>query len=105
MADPFHDRADDREVARPIDARDPEADRRRDDRPVPDRVLHHPVQHLLDFELARRLQVRAAAARLGDDVALLVGQQADRLGSTRIQTEHMNHENFLGRAKTIWAAL
>ena len=60
------------------------------DRRVADRLLHHLVQHLLDRELARGVQVRAGAARLGDDRPLFVGEQAHRLGAARIDAEHVH---------------
>ena len=58
---------------------------------VADRLLHHFVEDLLDFELAERLEVGAAAARFGEDLAASVGQLADGLGAARVDSENVNH--------------
>ena len=76
-------------IARPIDAGNPQADRRRHDRPLAERVLHHLIQDLLDLELAHRLQIGAAAARLGNDPPVAVSQLADRLGAAGIDADHV----------------
>jgi hypothetical protein len=47
------------------------------------------MQHFLYLEFARRLQVRAAAARFADDAAILVGEQTHRFCAARIYAEHM----------------
>jgi len=53
---------------------------------IADRLLHHLVEDLLHFELARRLQVGAAAARLGEHHAGVVGELADGLGAARVDS-------------------
>ena len=53
MIAPHHAR-----IVRPIDAGDAETDRGGDDRPIAQRLLHHFVEDLLDFELADGLGSR-----------------------------------------------
>ena len=62
VADPPHDAAITVAIVRPIDARDAQTDRRRYDAAFANRLVHHVVEHLLDFELAGRLEVGAACA-------------------------------------------
>ena len=73
-----------------VDAGNAEANRRGTDVAVADRGIHHVVEHFLDFELARRLEVRAAAACLSDDLTLPVGEQAHRFCAARIDAEHVH---------------
>jgi hypothetical protein len=80
-----------RQVPRPIDAGDAKADSGGDDHAIADRLLHHLVQDLLDFELADRLQVRAAAPCLGQDGAVFSGEKTDRLRSACVQAQHVQH--------------
>ena len=89
-ADAPHDAAHGLGVGLAIDAGDAEADRRRLHIALAERRVHHRVEHLLDLELAGRLQVRAAAARLGDDAAVLVREQADGLGPAGIDAQHVH---------------
>ena len=74
----------------PVDACNAEADGGRLNVAIADRLLHYAMQHLLDFELARRLQVRAAASHLGDDATALVRQNTNGLRSARIDAEHVH---------------
>ena len=67
VADARHDAADDRFVRRAIDARDAQADRRRNDARAFERALHHGVEDLLERELACSLEVRALLAPLRED--------------------------------------
>ena len=60
------------------------ADRRFDDR----------VEHLLDLELAVRLQVGAAAATFADDAAIAIGEVTDGLRASGIDAEHI-HDHSL----------
>ena len=53
------------------------------------------MEHLFDFELAGGLQVGAAASSLGEDGAILVGEQAHRLGAARVDAEDMHHDDML----------
>ena len=78
-------------IVRPIDAGDAEADRDRAHVERADGLLHHVVEDLLDFELADRLEVRAAAARFGDHRAVLVGEEADGLGAAGVDSEDVEH--------------
>ena len=80
-------------VVRPIDAGDAEADRGRAIVEIADRLLHHLVEDLLDLELADGLQVRAAAARLRQHLAALVGELTDRLGPARVDAQYVNHSS------------
>ena len=91
VADALHDPLDDRGIVRTVDPGDAQADGGRANVEAADRLLHHVVEHLLDFELADRLQVGAAAARLGDHRAVLVGQEADGLGAARVNSEYVEH--------------
>ena len=49
------------------------------------------MEDLLDLELADRLQVGAAAARLGEERAVRVGEQADRLRAAGVDAEDVDH--------------
>ena len=76
---------------------------------IADRLVHHVVQHLLDLQLAGRLQVGAAGARLGDERAVLVRELTDRLRAARIDAEDVNHDQDAGRqlhqnAQSTWLA-
>ena len=90
-ADAPHDPRDDDRVFRTIDAGDAEADRRRHDAALADRLLHDVVQDLLDLQLAGRLQVGAARRALGDERAVFVRELAHRLRAARVDAENMNH--------------
>ncbi len=72
-----------------IDAGHPQGDGRRRQQAIADDAVHHRVQGLLDLELPRRLQVGAAGARLVEDAAFEVGEQAHRLGAARVETDHV----------------
>ena len=64
VADAAHDAAHDRFVGRAIDARDAEADGRRNDAGALERLFHDRMKDLLERELSGALQVRAFFARL-----------------------------------------
>jgi hypothetical protein len=81
---------DGRRVLRAIDARDPKADRVGTHIAIANCGIHHMMQHFLDLELAGRLEIRAAAARFPDHIALPVGKQADGLGAARVYSEHVH---------------
>jgi CubicO group peptidase (beta-lactamase class C family) len=85
-----HDAANGRGVRLPIDAGNAKANCGWLDVAVPDRLLHDAMQHLLDFELARGLEVGSATARFGDEVASLVGKETHRLRSARVDAEHVH---------------
>ena len=72
-----------------IDAGHPQGDGRRRRQAIADDAVHHRVQDLLDLELPRRLQVGAAGARLVEDAAFEVGEQAHRLGAACVETDHV----------------
>ena len=63
----------------------------RDDGAVADGLLHDVMEDLLHFELADGLEVGAAAARFGEDVAFLVRQLTDGLGAAGVDAENVNH--------------
>ena len=84
------DREHDSRIVGPVDPGDAEADAGRPDVEIADRLLHDVVEDLLDLELARRLQVGAAAAGLGQDVAVLVGQLTDGLGASGVDAEYVD---------------
>ena len=52
------------------------------------------MEHLLDFELARGLQVRAAAARFGEHRSGVVGEQAHRLRAAGIDSQHVHRCHY-----------
>ncbi len=106
-ADAAHDAGDDGVVVRAVDAGDAEADGGRR-RPLAGQdAVHHLVEHFLDFELAQRLQVRAGPAGRRTHPSVAVGQQADGLGSSSVDTQHEHgRESGGGRieARGPWAA-
>jgi hypothetical protein len=89
MAEPAEDAADHRLVVGPVDARD--AEPHCGDRAALGQGLHDVVEDLLDLELAVGLEVRAASPLLRQDLARLVREQADRLGSARVDPDHVAH--------------
>src|SRR5262249_42377464 len=93
VANPAHDRADRPVLIRSIDAGDAEADCRRRDRAIADRLLHHLVQDLLDGELACGMKIRAGAARFADDRTCGVGEKAHRLRAACVDAKNMHEEN------------
>ena len=89
-ADASHDAAHDLGVPGPVGAGDAEADRVGHDVRSSKGVFHDVMEDLLHFELARRLQVGAAAARPRQDDALPVREEANRLRTAGIEAEDMN---------------
>ena len=89
MSDPAHDPAHRRRVVGTIHAGDAQTNRRRDDPAIAEGLLHHAIEDLLDFELAQRLEVGAAATRFGQDPAVGVGQLTDRLGAAGVDADDM----------------
>ena len=89
-SDAAHDPAHGRGVGLAIDAGNAETDGRRLQIPIAERLFHHRVQDLLELEFARRLQVGAAAARLGDDAPALVRKQTDRLRSASVDAQDVH---------------
>ena len=58
------------------------------------RLLHHVMEDLLDLELADGLQVGAAAPRLREHFAVLVGQLAHGLGAACVDAEDVHHPSY-----------
>jgi hypothetical protein len=58
--------------------------------PIADRLLHHRVQDFLELQFAGCLQVRAAAASLGDDAPVLVCKETDRLRSASVNAKDVH---------------
>ena len=85
VANALHDRRDHPGVVRPIDTGDTEADGGRTDVAVADGLLHDAMEHLLDLELADRLEVRPRTACFGDQDAVVVGELAHRLGAAGVK--------------------
>lgn len=90
---PSQNRSHEPRIVRSIDAGNAETERARDDIAVTERLLDDLVQDLLDFELAVRLQVRAATAPFPHDAAVRIGEIGDRLGAAGIDSEdvHLGH--------------
>ena len=93
LADAAHDRAHDLRFVFAIDARDSEADRRRRHAAIADRVLHHLVQHLLDAELARGVEIGAGTASFRDDQSALIREQTHGLRAAGIDADDV-HRRF-----------
>ena len=90
-ADAPHDAAHDDRILRPIDAGNPETDRRRHNPATADRLGHDVVDDLLDVQLACGLKIGAARARLRDEGAVFVRELAHGLRAARIDAENMQH--------------
>ena len=95
MADPAHDRADGLRFVLTVDARDAETHCRRRDVAVANRGFHHLVQHFLDAELARGMQVGPRSACVGHDLPLSVRQQTHRLRPAGVDSEYMHDIRIL----------
>ena len=89
VADASHDAANDGRVVGAVGSGHAQADRRWHDGLARERPFHHLVQHLLDLELALRLQVRAGATSRGQDRARGISEQADGLRAAGVDAEHV----------------
>src|SRR4029079_14974287 len=90
VADALHDAADNAGVVRTIDARDAEANGAGDRVAIRQRLLHHFVEDLFHFQIADRLEVGAAAARLREDLSPPVRELADGLRAPGVDAEDVH---------------
>ena len=93
--DPAHDRTNNPRVVLTVNAGDPDADCRRLDGAIAERGLDDAVEHLLDFELPRRLDVRARSPTFRDDRSFPVGEKTYRLRAAGIDAEDMHASQIL----------
>ena len=89
VADAAHHRSHRPHLVVAVHAGDAQAHRGRRDGAVADRRLHHLMEHLLDVELAGRVEVRAAAASFRENGSAIVSEQTHGLGAARIDAEYI----------------
>ena len=78
-------------IVGPVGAGHPDRDHRRRDIPIGQQAVDHVVERLLDGEFPAGADVGAGPHRLADDAARLVGQQAVRLRSARVDPNDVLH--------------
>src|SRR5688572_17810169 len=85
-----HDAADDAIVLFAIDACNTETDAHGKNGAITNRVFNNGVEHLFDFKLAVRLEVRTTATPFTDDATVDVGEITHRFGTTGIDAEDVH---------------
>jgi hypothetical protein len=95
-ADATHDAVHDRRIVRPVHAGDAEADRVGHEIAARERLLHHAVEDLFHFQLALGLEIGARPACRREHAAVCVGEQADGLRASSVESEYMHRHGVSG---------
>jgi hypothetical protein len=90
LADAAHDLFDGVCVSWSIDTRNTNADGGEFDIAFAERLVHHAVKNLFDGELTHHLKIGSGRARMSENLAAIVCEQAHRLRSSSINAEYVH---------------